>query len=144
MSVRRKYKKYNEDSRISLPRIEDMVIGTQYSFSINANYPTGSIINNCNYYRRKLIPSIHWLDINYVLYGDLSPKGKIHYHGLIQFKTKESIFHFYREINKIQDIAVEVDTIEDRQKWINYIKKTKKYRDLFEGFYKIKFSSVIV
>lgn len=65
------------------------------------------------------------LNTDYILYLELSPAGRLHWHGKIRFRNKERLIKFYMDdINKLNKILIfEIDTIKDKDVWDTYIQK---------------------
>ncbi len=61
------------------------------------------------------------------LYPELSPKGRLHYHGIVRFKDYQQVFDWYYSYHKIEGLMLSLDTIGDDDKWDKYIKKQYKY-----------------
>lgn len=63
--------------------------------------------------------------IDYSLHLECSPGGRLHYHGIIMFKSKDAIKDFY--VNVIHKLLntnmVEIDTIADIDVWLTYCSK---------------------
>ena len=106
----------------------------------------------CRYIYNELISKLD-KDVKIMLVPEIShPKGnnfkkaktRIHFHGTILFKTKEVLLKYYLYIYNafVKKNSVEVDTIDNKETWFNYIYKNKKAMSMFcmlcEIPYKIK------
>lgn len=121
----------------SMP-IENIVPGYWYSFSINP-------IDEYQYWRSLAVDRREEMFRNYWknfflhqnnsyhtrLFPELSPLGRLHFHGLISFETKEHIKRFY--MNDIYTLKLkctfEIDEIEDLEIWMQYITKQQDHFD---------------
>lgn len=67
----------------------------------------------------------------YVLFPELSRTGRLHWHGMIRFTKPEHIGIFYmHKLPRIMKVAnVEIDIIEDMEKWKTYCMKGNKYME---------------
>ncbi len=77
-------------------------------------------------------PFVH----QFVQQFEISKTGKLHTHGTITFNTDQNIFLFYRNIREA-DIAIEIDTIDDVDKWMCYCLKSGKFHKVIEDLYKL-------
>lgn len=110
---------------------ENLEVDTMYTLSISINHKVGPLKSNINAYLRKvrdyLIPYAH-----FELFPELSSQGRLHYHGWILFKSLENIFWFYKNLYGCQDLSMEIDTIEDPNKWNDYCRKSEKFKFIFK------------
>jgi len=69
-----------------------------------------------------------WKDINVYLHPEVSPKGRLHLHGTILFKTNKSIkqYYLYYIVDLLNKSQTEVDTIQDESVWATYCGKQSK------------------
>jgi hypothetical protein len=112
--------------------IEDVKLDTKYTFTV-------SPCDDHQYFNeddreekfRKLFKMYFkkWININVFLYPELSPRGRLHFHGTIMFKTEKSIKKFF--LFYVSDILrksqIEIDTIGDADTWRIYCSKQAKY-----------------
>lgn len=75
------------------------------------------------------------------LYPELSPTGRLHYHGFLQIKN---IFTFmWHDLYLLNQIVYEIDTIKDEDIWILYVSKQahimKPALDMFEEPYPMEY-----
>lgn len=94
-----------------------------------------------------------FINYEYGLNIEVSPKGRLHLHGYISFKTDENIKDFYLyTIHKLLSFnIVEIDTISDEKVWTEYCKKQSKYsfgrissRDKISGLALIDVESEVI
>lgn len=109
------------------PKLEDCPINKDMSFTINAKEEFPIISANVMHYmymiKKYIIP---YMEVKY-LYPELSPKGRLHYHGTVQFKDYQQVFDWYYSHHKIEGLMLSLDTIGDDDKWDKYITKQHKY-----------------
>lgn len=123
-------KSFNESQ--TLISIEDVIINVPYTFTVspsddyqyfNEDDREDKFYKLWKMYFRK------WIDINVYLHPELSPRGRLHFHGTILFKTEKAIKKFY--LFYVSDILrksqIEIDTITDPDKWSLYCAKQSKY-----------------
>lgn len=123
--------KQNYESN-KLQSIEDVIINTKYSFTVSPcdDYQYFNEDDREDKFRKMFKMYFKkWKSINVYLYPELSPRGRLHFHGTLLFKTEKSIKTFY--LFYISDILrkaqIEIDTIGDEEKWRLYCVKQSKY-----------------
>lgn len=118
-----KHTSYNQNN----PQLEKCPILTDLSITINASdtFPTISVYLKHYVYkiRKYLLP---YMNIK-VLYPEFSSKGRLHYHGIIQFKTHRMCVDWYYKYQHIDGLNIKIDTINDAKVWQDYITKQNKY-----------------
>lgn len=114
--------------------MEDVMVDTNYAFTIN---PSDKYQKFNSYTRLSdfLKDSTHYLSTlcRYVLYPELSPKGRLHFHGWIWFNTTDEIVQFYLNyLPSIKDkCTYEMDYLTDIQVWTKYCLKQKVFHEYF-------------
>jgi len=124
------------DLKQSILSPEKVEINVKYTFSINPN-DDYQFWNDTEAERvKKATNHITWLcrkycNIYFELFMDVSRVGRIHWHGTILFNNRLNIKQFFTEI--IHDLTlkhtIEMDTIADPKKWLEYCTKTKHLWD---------------
>lgn len=65
-------------------------------------------------------------------YYERSSTGRPHAHGVIRFHSYDDIYKLYKYMNdNYLNIQVEIDTIDDMQKWKAYMTKQHMYKACF-------------
>ncbi len=117
---------------MKLLQIEEVEVNTMYTLTLSKKvaYSTSykSKINQYLYFIRKYIQPY----MIYELVPELSSVGRLHYHGICIFRKKRDIWLFYSNIYGVSDCAIEIDTIDDLNKWLTYVTKQESYRFIFE------------
>lgn len=104
--------------------LEKAQVGEMYSFTVNPPDDEKAVgksyvLND----HTRMIALVQKLRYSYVeLYPELSPTGRLHYHGYLMM---EDIFGFYSHDIKIISKwgNFKLDTIGNLQDWINYVQK---------------------
>lgn len=117
-------------NKANLLKFENMQTNTLYAITINPNddYQCWNNIDRIKDFISKTKSTI--LNINkdtaYLeLYLELSPTGRLHYHGYL--KLHEKINFYTNMIHKLQHIAhVDIDTLDDSGKWEEYVLKQRE------------------
>lgn len=66
-------------------------------------------------------------EVSYPTQSQESQYGRIHYHGIITFNKGQKAQFFIEHLGKLnKNCRVEVDTINDMQKWLEYIGKNEE------------------
>ncbi len=68
---------------------------------------------------------------------ELSSMGKLHCHGTVTFKNEQSVFLFYRMMYGMNGMGIEIDTIDNVQKWMCYVFKGECFHLVFKNVYKV-------
>lgn len=127
----------------SILKLEDINTGIEYSLTINPNdklqgfspllmreIKLHDILNKIT----NLIP----LKYSVQLYPEISPKGRLHFHGRIMFSKQRHILQFYLSV--IPDIlnhaTMEMDTIKEPEVWSKYCSKQSLFHNFLEKKYK--------
>lgn len=108
------------------PKLELMTISTEYGITINSR-ETQPILKNwemqyCQLIEDNIIPYINKL----ILYPELSPSGRLHYHGTVTFKTYDQILTWYLK-GKNPEINIMITTIREKEVWTKYITKQQLF-----------------
>lgn len=122
---------HNTSPKLSILEPKVICLQTYYSITINPNddYQFFNDIesvrikkaeNHIKYIMRK------YINIRFSLYIDVSRVGRIHWHGTIMFPFINSIKFFYTEVinELLSKHHIEIDTINDSDKWFHYCTKT--------------------
>lgn len=115
-------------------KMEDCVPNQAYTFTISPNddyqyFDKEDRLHKFISYWRRYFCTKMYSNIAVLLHIELSPAGRLHAHGRISFNNMRTITLFYlNNINMLLDRAqVEIDTIEDEEKWDNYCTKQADY-----------------
>lgn len=127
-SANMKFVKKDYRKQKTLP-LEDLEPNTYYSFSINPEMWKDTIIEQERENKRLL--KVFRQNGEYVLFPELSPQGKLHYHGLVMFDGYVNIMNVYLGLRRLK-CALEIDVVNDSDKWIEYITKQMDYKESFE------------
>jgi len=109
--------------------------GTRLSFTLNAadsaqffndemdNRLWSSHVVYNNYVNKMIKP---WAD-NYIMYPEISTKGRIHYHGILTVSAFDKFYLTYaRKIEQCEYINMDLDTLnEEDNKWLEYCTKDR-------------------
>ncbi len=119
--------KYNKFS-IPNPKLEDCPVNKDMSITINSSegeYPLmDANVRHYMYLIKKYI--MPYVEIK-ELYPELSPTGRLHYHGTVRFKTIKQIVDWYFLRHKIGGVNISLDLIKDKDVWDKYIRKQHSY-----------------
>lgn len=117
--------------RQQIPNIEDIVIGNFYTLTINPSDKgqyTKSMkritecISHGSYILNNYFPDC-------IAYPEISKKGRFHWHGILRFNHSDEICEFYIKLPiLLMDNSVEIDTISNGEKWLEYCKKQHVFR----------------
>lgn len=108
---------------------EDVNIAQQYTFSLSLDNDT-----LCDKHKPKSFPQQYEIYISkltaliqknivIVCYPEISKVGRLHVHGNITFQTPLAIAEFYLQLLNYP-FALEIDTMEDKDIWQQYISKS--------------------
>lgn len=127
------YKNYSNPA----PELEKVNVGDELSITINASETFGKL----NEYIRHYIYLMKHYMIPYMeikeMYPELSPKGRLHYHGIVKFTSLKKIIAWYFQGQHIKGFNISLDTITDSKKWKKYIKKQYKHMKPVCKIYKL-------
>jgi hypothetical protein len=121
-------------------KLEDMEIGQTYAITINpASQPENK--HSVLPWRNLCMWLCHYKDwliqfqdgVELVLYLEVSPTGRYHFHGKLVLLDYNDYINFLEIMNKQHHY--EIDTIKDMDVWDLYIKKQRK---IFEYLYTTK------
>lgn len=126
----------------TIPDMEIVVPRTEYAFTLN---PTDQyqhfraqdrVKDFINDVKRLLQLSYN---IKYVLYIELSPKGRLHLHGTIEFKDETTIYNWYLKHLRylMHQGTVCIKPITDYDKWIIYCDKQHGFHKYIQKQYVI-------
>lgn len=116
-------------SGFSVPKLEEVVLGTQYTLTINIAASDGIFtIDHDELYRFCQVYLKGTAGVIFRLYPEYSRTGRLHLHGYIQFETERSVVRFYERIPRMmKECKMEIDTIGDIQKWTAYVTKQQRF-----------------
>lgn len=65
----------------------------------------------------------------YQMYFELSPKGRLHLHGIVKVRTYDKLIEWYMFGNNNSDLEmnIKIDTIDDFDKWDAYCTKQEMF-----------------
>lgn len=111
--------------------LETMEQGEEYAITLsppdarNSDTAKANSVTSIQDYDKKLttvkelINKLHGSKL--VLFPELSPTGRLHFHGIL---VVVDIFNFYwHDLYLLDSVMYEVDTISERDKWLNYCQK---------------------
>lgn len=129
-------KSFNEGQHIM--SIEDVDIKVKYTLTISPNddyqyfnHKSSDREKNFRESFEEFFTMVDFQGINIYLHPELSPRGRLHFHGTILFKTEKAIKLFYMDAIHVmlRRSQIEMDTIKDAEVWDTYCKKQSKYFD---------------
>lgn len=99
---------------------------------------TSSRIESCKIFMIHCIDNMAATPI--ILYPEVSSKGRIHWHGLIKFKTYPDVLKFFitHVPGLLSKASIEIDTISDPHVWDEYCTKQKSLFDWSIQNYSLK------
>lgn len=120
----------------TIASIEDIEIGKKYTITIAPD-------DSHQYFEvpkrdGRLLKFISWariyiykafLNNEYELFTEVSPRGRLHFHGTIKFKSNEHLldFYIYTIPHLLKSNQIEIDTIKDPKVWDEYKRKQQKF-----------------
>jgi len=129
---------------------EELALKTKYTFTINPNdkrqyFECTDRIEKLTSFMEQELLEIPNVDVD--VYMECSRNGRLHFHGTIEFKTKDSIKHFYvikmHQWQQFSNIAIE--PLKEPEKWLEYCTKSKSIIDVqistknvFDKYRKVK------
>ncbi len=110
----------------SLPKLELVLSDATYAFNFNPkNQFIKTRLKKQYDLLRKILPDDDACYYSLKLFPELSPTGRLHFHGLIKFKNP--FYFYYRVLPKlISHGTVVIKEIEDFECWTTYIQKQSK------------------
>lgn len=121
-----KYSKGKPKYSSANPKMEDCPINKDLSITINSAEAFPYLQSWLNHYMYMLKAYVSpYIDI-VDLYPELSPSGRLHYHGRVRFNNYEQVVSWYFTHHKINGLNISLDTISDSKIWTKYILKQKK------------------
>lgn len=125
-----------KDKHKALP-LEAVKPGVNYAFTINPS-DKYQLFNSFTRLSEIMKESHHYLGQlkRYVLYPELSPKGRFHLHGWIWFNTDKEIIEFYLDyLPQLQrKCSYEMDELNDVSVWTKYCLKQSSFHNIFTVF----------
>lgn len=74
---------------------------------------------------------------------EISTNGKLHWHGIILFKTFTKVGKFYSQLPiYLNLLQMELDTISDIKEWVEYCNKGSNYMRALLATYKLPYHNV--
>ncbi len=135
--AKQKFKQKHSSFNYNNPQLEKCPINTDISITINAleTYPTIKVYLTHYLYkiRKYLVPYMKIKE----LYPEFSQKGRLHYHGIIQFKTHKQCVDWYFRYQNIQGLNIKLDTIKDAKIWQAYMTKQISYMSSYITPYRL-------
>ncbi len=119
------------------PSLEKCPIAEDLSITINSAETYPLLKAWVTHYIYMLKTYINPYMIIKVLYPELSPRGRLHYHGIVRFKTHKQCVDWYFRRQHIDGINISLDTIKDKAIWLKYITKQRSYLDKLITPYKL-------
>lgn len=122
--------------------LEDVKVNVHYALTINPNdqhqyfgEPRRELLFNAD-----LKDSFFPTEIERDLYMEVSPKGRLHWHGLLLFREREEIFRFYTRVisNWIRESTVTLKAITSMEDWLKYCKKQELFHDILKDKFGIE------
>lgn len=115
-------------------KLEDVKPNTNYAFTINP-INKYQMFNSFTRLSDIMKEMHHYLGClkHYVLYPEISPKGRFHLHGWIWFNDNIEIMQFYIDyLPTLQNkCTYEMDVLTDVKIWTEYCLKQKSFHDYF-------------
>lgn len=120
---------FSDNSKYKFIKPEDVKLDTMYSLSINPeqqHFAETKRVDEMKCHLQELVNGLSGLVDGYM---ECSSGGRLHFHGTILFKSLDGLEHFYLfDVPSIKHLAtVEMDTIEDMDKWDEYCEKNKRF-----------------
>lgn len=118
----------------------DKMDTAQYTFNLNPELQPDWNQDICEHYvpikawYRKIIGSVQLMKYcNIIMYLEISPTGRYHFHGII--KIKNVLNFFVHDLYRLKQIGTyEIDTIKDLEVWTKYCSKQDYLiKDIFRG-----------
>lgn len=115
-------------------KLEDVKIGVNYAFTVNPidKYQLFKSFTRLNDINKEMHHYLGTLK-HYVLYPEISPKGRFHLHGWIWFNDNIEIMQFYIDYLPMlqQKCCYEMDELNDVAVWTAYCTKQKTLHDYY-------------
>lgn len=135
--AKQKFKHKHSSFNYSNPPLEQCPINKPLSITINASeqYPTINVYLQHYLYKIKkyIVPYMKIVE----LYPEFSSKGRLHYHGIILFKTHRMCVDWYYKYQHIQGLNIKIDTIKDMKVWKAYMTKQIEYMSSYITPYRL-------
>lgn len=114
---------------------EDAEENIDYSFTLNIDPDLIRKYNNLtNQYYQYLNKLKHLKYCNYDVTFEISKLGKLHLHGKIKINNIQK-FYFYDVKKLMESFSFEIDTIDNVEKWDEYINKNySSIKELFKEY----------
>lgn len=131
----------NSKLRYTAPPPETIDLYKRYTFSINPDTRNQrSFLKQYEQLTSCINKFSHIDGLEYLFVVELSSSGKVHCHGIVYFNKMLAIGLFYETLFVLKDLcAYEMDTIEDYDKWRDYVKKGINYMKYLAKRYGVKY-----
>lgn len=123
-----------------VPEMESMLPRKEYAFTMNPtdqyqHFRAQDRIKEFYTDVRRLLQLVY--NIKYVLYIELSPKGRLHLHGTIEFKDEDTIYNFYlKHLRYLMNQAtLVIKPITDYDNWKIYCDKQHGFHQYIQKYY---------
>ena len=128
--------KYNY--KIKNIQLEDMKIDTIYALTINAEKITGQLQKDYKEYTNILKALFDPGMIDYQVYFEYSPSGRLHLHGVFKVHEWIQIGQLYNSLHTVgKTSSIKIDTIDDKDTWLEYCKKQRHVMQPYMNYYKL-------
>lgn len=120
---------YKNEPKNLVPKLETILPGTVYAFTLSPEVQYFEDVERVYKMNNLMKNRLRSPNISYKLYLEISPLGRIHYHGWLWI---ENPYEFMRDdINKlISSATVCIKPIDDPMKWEDYCTKQSHIFDL--------------
>lgn len=118
--------------KINVLDMDVIELNKKYTFSLSKRSRIGSLVKDVRDYLI-ILKSISAY-VKYEMFPEISPKGRLHYHGTIMFTSWRDVFDFYYlEIPIVSEqSSLEIDTIKDIDKWKVYYLKQQHFKYIYK------------
>lgn len=118
--------------------LEDIKLGEPYAISINADKITGDIQKDYKQYTNILYNLFDCSNIDYEVYFEFSPIGKLHLHGIFMVHSLKDIGELFQRMHNVYKLcASEIDSVDDLEKWLKYCQKQRHVMKPYLNKYKL-------
>lgn len=108
------------------PKLELMYPKKNYAITINSREAFPVLKMWASHYCQLLMDSIVKYAFKIELFPELSPTGRLHYHGTIQFKSYSHILNHYTAGND-HDLNIMIKPIISKKEWTTYMSKQQQF-----------------
>lgn len=113
--------------RLSLLPLESIQIDAKYTFNLNMSDEFETLLQNVEQYKYFLKKYISPY-CTFELFPELSPLGRLHYHGYITFYDSLKLVDFYFSIRTFMSYcAMKIGHLNDDKIWDDYIFKQQSH-----------------